>query len=181
MSCIARPDIHRLRRQQPNPATQATVTEHWTRLILSYARHRQLFVLRVEDAEKAGGAWDEILRNDRIHRRLLPSHLAFVLAQMVSADHASYEPPKQARSVLLHWRRPEEWAEVLHAWATDTAQLNTILTFDDIVDPPVPSPLSNLPIPLLRRAIGILAKSGRAQMIAVADGEGVRLFAGSGR
>ncbi|OSD05374.1 hypothetical protein PYCCODRAFT_1432538 [Trametes coccinea BRFM310] len=54
--------------QQPNPQTQATVTQHWTRLILSYARHRRLFVLRVEDADVPGSDWDEILRNPRINR-----------------------------------------------------------------------------------------------------------------
>ena len=57
--------------------------------------------------------------------------------------------------------------------------MNTILTFYDITEPPVQSPLSGIPIPLLRRAIGILSKSGRAQMIGVADGEGVRFLLGA--
>ena len=35
---------------------------------------------------------------------------------MVSKNLATYEPPKQARSVLLYWRLPEEWAEALHGW-----------------------------------------------------------------
>ena len=110
---------------------------------------------------------------------------------------AVYEPAKQTRSALLYWRQPEEWAEALHAWvirftiilegpltlvvfkATASGQLNTILTFYEITDPPVPSPLSGLPLPLLRRAINILTRSGRAQLIGVADGEGVRFFAGT--
>ena len=60
--------------------------------------------------------------------------------------------------------------------ASSTGQLNTILTFYDITDPPVESPLSNIPIPLLRKAITILIKSNRAQTIAIPDGEGVRFF-----
>ncbi|KAJ8586688.1 hypothetical protein M405DRAFT_874942 [Rhizopogon salebrosus TDB-379] len=115
--------------EQPNPNTQAQFTEQWIRLILTYARHRRLFVLRVEDAEVPGGDWDEILRNERINR------------------------------------------------ATATGQLNTILTFYEISDPPIPSSLSGIPIPLLRRAITILTRSNRAQIIGVADGEGVRFFA----
>ena len=55
-------------RQQPNQETQATATEQWIRLILAYGRHRRLFTLRVEDAEAAGGDWDDILRNPRINR-----------------------------------------------------------------------------------------------------------------
>lgn len=165
--------------QQPNPATQATVTENWTRLILSYARHRKLFFLRVEDADTKGSEWDEILRNERINRRLMSSHLSFIMADMVSKNLAIYEPPRQTRTVLLHWRLPEEWAEVLHEWASSTAQLNTILTFYEIIEPPVPSPLSGIPAALLRRAVSILTKTNRAQIIAVADGEGVRFLPGN--
>jgi len=102
-----------------------------------------------------------------------------LITTLVSKNMAVYEPAKQTRSVLLFWRQPEEWAEALHAWATASGQLNTILTFYEITDTPVPSPLSGLPLPLLRRAINILIRSGRAQIIGVADGEGVRLFAGT--
>ena len=48
--------------------------------------------------------------------RLLPSHLEYIISQMVAKDLAVYEPAKQTRSVLLYWRLPEEWAEVLHEW-----------------------------------------------------------------
>ncbi|KAI0692507.1 ESCRT-II complex vps25 subunit [Cytidiella melzeri] len=165
--------------QQLNPTTQATLTAQWTRLILSYARHRQLFLLRVEDAGIPGSDWDEIFRNERINRKLLPSHLSAIFADMVSKNLAVYEPVKQTSSVLLYWRTPDEWAEVLHSWAESTGQLQTILTFYDIVEPPVPSPLTGLPISILRKAISILAKTSRSQTIAVADGEGVRFLPGN--
>ncbi|EIM90833.1 ESCRT-II complex vps25 subunit [Stereum hirsutum FP-91666 SS1] len=182
--CFVLPSIHSAPpffTQQPNETTQAVVTDNWTRLILAYARYRKLFVLRVEDAETTGGDWDEVLRNERINRRLLPSHLSFIIASMVTKNLAAYEPPKQTRSVILHWRLPEEWAEVLHEWASASGHLNTILTFYEITDPPVESPLSGLPTPLLRKAIAILSKSGRAQIISISDGEGVRFFSGGGK
>ena len=46
------------------------------------------------------------------------------------------------------------------------------MTFYDITDPPIESALTNIPVPLLRKAINILGKTGRSQMIAIADGEG---------
>lgn len=116
---------------------------------------------------------------------------------MVSKNLAVYDPVRQTRSVILYWRTPEEWAEVVHSWvrsfsllspikklmmyeqADSTGQLNTILTFYDIIEPPVPSPLTGLPLTILRRAIAILAKTSRAQTIAVSDGEGVRFLAGN--
>ncbi|KAJ7366623.1 ESCRT-II complex vps25 subunit [Mycena olivaceomarginata] len=167
--------------QQPHPDSNATVTEQWTTLFLTYARHRKLFVLRVEDAETTDSEWVEVLRNERINRKLLPSYLSAIIATMVSKNVATYDPPGQNRSVLLYWRLPEEWAEVLHGWAISTGQLNTILTFYEITDPPIPSPLSNIPITLLRKAIAVLAKTGRSQLISIADGEGVRLFQGTGK
>ena len=60
-----------------------------------------------------------------------------------------------------------------------TGQLGTIMTFYEIMEPPVESSLSGIPLPLLKKAINILAKSGHAQLIAVADGEGVRFFQGA--
>lgn len=60
---------------------------------------------------------------------------------------------------------------------TNTGQLNTILTFYELIEPEIPSPLSGLPLALLTRAIAVLRKSGRAQMIDAADGGGVRFFA----
>jgi len=48
--------------------------------------------------------------------KLPPSHLQYIISQMVAKNLAVYEPAKQTRSVLLYWRLPEEWAEVLHEW-----------------------------------------------------------------
>jgi len=163
---------------QPNLQTQTTQTGHWMRLILTYARHRNLYMLRIEDAEVSGGDWDEILRNEQIDRRMQPEHLSIILSTLVAQGSAFWEPPGQSRSVILYWRSPEDWAELLHSWAISTGQLNTIMTFFEITEPPVPSQLSGVPLPILRRAISILAKTGRAQTIEISDGEGVRFFQG---
>jgi len=162
--------------QQPNTTTQSIVIEQWIRLILTYARHRKLFVLRVEDTETPGSNWEEILHNERINRKMLSAYLSDILAIMVSKNVAAYEPAKQTRAVLVYWRLPEEWAEVLYDWASASGQINTILTFYDITDPPIESPLTNIPISLLRKAISILGKTGRSQIIAIPDGEGVRFL-----
>lgn len=60
---------------------------------------------------------------------------------------------------------------------TNTGQLNTILTFYEITEPEVQSDISGLPLPLLKRALAVLVKSGRAQLIESTDGTGVRFFA----
>lgn len=58
------------------------------------------------------GYWSLIHRVDRV----LPLFLSFLIESLVTAKLAAYEPAKQTRSVLLYWRTPEEWGEVLHEW-----------------------------------------------------------------
>jgi len=62
------------------------------------------------------------------------------------------------------------------AQASSTGQLNTILTFYEIQEPELPSALTGIPTPLLKRAIQTLIRSGRAQTLEGAEGGGVRLF-----
>jgi len=166
--------------QQPNPTTQATQTDHWIRLIVSYARARRLFTIRVEDADvKGSGDWYEVMHNPEINHSLSPTYLATIFSTMVNQNSAAWEPQKQTRSVLLYWRRPEEWAEVLHGWVTNTGQINTILTFYEIQEPAVASELQGIPVSLLRKAIAILSKTGRAQLIDGTEEGGVRFFSGT--
>ena len=92
--------------------------------------------MRVEDAEAPESDWAEILRNERINRELsslflipqphssnfmgtgkiIPHHLSNIMEAMTDKNLAIYEPPKQTRSILIYWRLPEEWAEVLYEW-----------------------------------------------------------------
>jgi ESCRT-II complex subunit VPS25 len=48
--------------------------------------------------------------------KILPLYLSSLMAAMVAKNVAVYEPTKQTRAVLLYWRLPEEWADVLHSW-----------------------------------------------------------------
>ena len=48
-----------------------------------------------------------------------PPYLFDILATMVDKNVAAYEPAKQTRAVLVYWRLPEEWAEVLYDWVCE--------------------------------------------------------------
>ena len=52
-----------------------------------------------------------------------PSYLSDILATMVGQNVAAYEPAKQTRAVLVYWRLPEEWAEVLYDWVCEIGHL----------------------------------------------------------
>ncbi|ELU43651.1 ESCRT-II domain-containing protein [Rhizoctonia solani AG-1 IA] len=112
--------------QQPNPTTEASSFEVWSKLITSYGRSKNLFVLRAEDATIKDGSWAEIFINPRIKRGLTERHLELILSRLVSNKLAEFEPPNQTRSVIVYWRKPEEWAEALHDWVS--MNLMSILT-----------------------------------------------------
>lgn len=52
--------------------------------------------------------------------RLKPIQLGDIIDILVRKNLAVYEPPKQTRAVVLYWRLPEEWAEVLYEWVRAT-------------------------------------------------------------
>ncbi|CAG8784835.1 492_t:CDS:2, partial [Acaulospora colombiana] len=100
----------------PFPSAKADQEDIWTRLILTYARHRRLFTLSADDGETTSSPWREVLTNERIRRRLNSQQVNHLIKILVERGAATYEPPKQLSSVLILWRKPEEWAEILHSW-----------------------------------------------------------------
>lgn len=118
---------------------------------------------------------------------------------MVGQGSAIYDPPRQTRSVILCWMTVDKWAETLYDWVggllpwlllgadiprqvNSTGQLSTILTHYEIQNPAVSSsPMADIPLPLLLRAIQVLVKSGRAQQIEGSEDGGVRFFRGAGK
>src|ERR1700712_3759456 len=47
-------------------------------------------------------------------------HLQDLMKTLVANGDAAYEPEKQTESVLLYWKRPEQWAETIHEWVSST-------------------------------------------------------------
>lgn len=71
---------------------------------------------------------------------------------MVRKNLAVYDPPKQTRAVVLYWRLPEEWAEVLHEWVR------------------APDPIKSLPW-LTLRAPPPLSLSGLSLRLSISAGD----------
>ena len=62
-------------------------------------------------------------------------HLAAVIAHMVATGQAVYDPPNQTSAVLLYWRSPEEWAQVLHDWVRGLTPHPMLLMHSNDNDP----------------------------------------------
>lgn len=48
--------------------------------------------------------------------KLQPPALKQLLAHMAAEGSAAPDPPKQATTYLLYWRKPEEWGQLIYDW-----------------------------------------------------------------
>ncbi|KAL1413447.1 hypothetical protein Q8F55_001214 [Vanrija albida] len=142
---------------QPNPSTLAHQLKLWTEIVLGWARHDRVFAVNA-DSPDAGA----------------------VFANRAIGRHASPEPPKQASSYLIFWRKPEEWGQIIYDWVSDNGLTGTIMTFYDLTDGDLAetTEFRGLPDTLLRRSLDTLVKRGKAQLLRGEGeaGDGVRFL-----
>ncbi|KAK0551132.1 hypothetical protein OC846_003418 [Tilletia horrida] len=187
---------------QPNPTTLITQLNLWTELVLGYTQRKRIWSI------DADGEWErtgELFFNRTIDRRLSPSSIRTLLAHMVKQGSAAYDGPvSNGRSRLasalplgvtaqtssndpstlpgrawIYWRRPDEWADIIYRWVSDTGQNRSIITFYELLEGDLSEgqEFRELPRPLLRQALEILVKQGKAQIFGGAkeqEGEGVK-------
>ncbi|GAA5877022.1 hypothetical protein JCM8547_007494 [Rhodosporidiobolus lusitaniae] len=165
--------------RQPNPTTWSHQLAQWTTLLLAWCRFTRTWRVELTDER----CMREPLRNERINRRLLLPTLRALVEHMVASGSAEYDPKpakgKPATAVWIYWKRPEEWAAVIYEWVKSTGQTNSIMTFYELTergDLVHKTEFDKLPDPLLRKALDVLIKQGKAQVLKGLgeDGDGVK-------
>ncbi len=86
--------------------------------------------------------------------------------------------PDGAGGWLVYWRRPDEWAGLIEAWVDDTAQRGAVVTVYELVDGDSArgTDFYGLDRAVLRKALAVLVKKGRAQIFGADDSQGVKFF-----
>ncbi|GAA6035356.1 hypothetical protein JCM8097_008830 [Rhodosporidiobolus ruineniae] len=165
--------------RQPNPATWSHQLTQWTTLVLAWCRFHRIFRLDLSDETCSR----EPFNNDRIKRRLHLPVLRAVVEHLVTAGQAEYDPKpakgKPAAAAWVYWKRPEEWAAAIYEWVKETGQTNSIMTFYELTeggDLVHTTEFYQLPHPLLRKALDVLIKQGKAQVLKGMgeEGDGVK-------
>ncbi|KAJ4158565.1 uncharacterized protein LMH87_009084 [Akanthomyces muscarius] len=172
--------------RQTNLTTRHAQLRTWAALVLSYARHHRLFRLRLSEA-----ADSDLFRNRRLERRLQAPDIRELVDAMVKDGRAEYlaGPGSSAAAaaaqdgggldvVLVYWRRPEEWAALVEAYVEDTAQKGSVLTVYELSegDGTRNTELHGIDGEILRKALNILVKRGKAQIFGQEDSLGVKFF-----
>ncbi|BGP36961.1 hypothetical protein JCM10449v2_000865 [Rhodotorula kratochvilovae] len=173
--------------RQPNPQTWAHQLDQWRALVLAHARFTRTF--RLEGSDEQCGA--EPFRNHALNRQLPLPVLRLILDSLVASGSAAWDPstaPAGGKSkggaqsggaVWLYWRRPEEWAAVIYDWVKETGQTGSVMTFYELTeggDLAHTTEFHRLPEFILRKALDVLAKQGKAQVLKGLgeDGDGVK-------
>ncbi|ODQ80617.1 hypothetical protein BABINDRAFT_125426 [Babjeviella inositovora NRRL Y-12698] len=176
--------------KQPNETTWQSQSQQWIGLVLDYCKQKRIWVLNSDGVplSKNDSELDSdeevdslsLFANEKIQRSLKRETIGEIYAQMVTEGSAEYLSPvstslsrslkkatPQDQSIIVYWRKPEDWATMLLEWVEKTGQLGGILTLYELqASESVKSqPFYKINSTVLVRALDVLVKMGRAQVL----------------
>ncbi len=192
--------------RQTNLTTHHAQLRTWSALVLAYARHHRLFRLRLSEAAESDlfchRRLERRLQAPDI-RELVDAMVRDGSAEYAVGGTAAAQDGERQDVVLVYWKKPEEWAALVEAYVEDTAQKGSVLTVYELsegdgtrntgmffllvvtttcytVERPVlmvnKTELHGIDSEVLRKALNILVKRGKAQIFGQEDSLGVKFF-----
>uniref|UniRef100_A0A7E4ZS25 Vacuolar protein-sorting-associated protein 25 n=1 Tax=Panagrellus redivivus TaxID=6233 RepID=A0A7E4ZS25_PANRE len=152
---------------QPNATTREKQLESWGQLVLHYCHANNIFVADVIALSES-----ELFNNKNIHRRLNHKDVLTVLDYLESKKCVEWVD-RQKKQCHIHWQTPEQWAEVIHGWARSNGFINSVVTFEDLIegDDTVQESFHGINRLALLKALEVLQSNNRA---AIVDIDGVQ-------
>lgn len=177
--------------RQTNLTTLHAQRTKWSDLILSYARHHRIFRLSLSEA-----ADSDLFVNRKLDRRLQFDDIRDVVVFMHKDGRVEYVGGGTTGDVVLvYWRKPDEWAELIENYVDETGQKGSVLTIYELVEgdgtkgtgrftrdelgQPHCSPtvdIHGMDQDVLIKALNVLVKRGKAQIFGQDDSLGVKFF-----
>ncbi|VDO28565.1 unnamed protein product [Haemonchus placei] len=146
---------------QPTLATREKQLETWASLVIDYAQHNKIFTLDVAEVANS-----ELFYNQKLNRRLSPEGIRAVFDYLEQKKHVEWIDIVKTRC-HIYWRRPDEWAALIYAWAVSNGLLNTPCTLYEIAhgDDTVQESFYGLEKDVLVKALRSLELQRRAQLM----------------
>lgn len=164
---------------QPNLTTRARQLELWSSLITSYCAYHRIFRIQLSSPPAT------LFSNEAIHRSLKASDVRLVLDHMSRPENgprAEWIPSptkgEQSSSCYVYWKTPTEWAETIYSWVDESGQKGTVLTVYELRegDAVRSKEWRDMDEDLLRKALNVLVKRGKAQVFGQEESSGVKFF-----
>ncbi|KAI8721889.1 hypothetical protein NCS52_00331500 [Fusarium sp. LHS14.1] len=160
--------------RQTNLTTLHAQRTKWSDLILSYARHNRIFRLSLSEA-----ADSDLFVNRKLDRRLQFDDIRDVVVFMHKDGRVEYVGGGTTGDVVLvYWRKPDEWAELIENYVDETGQKGSVLTIYELVegDGTKGTDIHGMDQDVLIKALNVLVKRGKAQIFGQDDSLGVKFF-----
>ncbi|KAJ6014652.1 ESCRT-II complex Vps25 subunit N-terminal winged helix, partial [Penicillium herquei] len=172
---------------QPNTNTRQAQLQKWSSLIQAWCRHHKQYRLSLVEAVDS-----PLFHNAALRKRLDLREARDVIDWMVKSeeeggggrrakwiDSSSSSGNQGPKSVAwIWWRRPEEWADVIVDWVEGTGQKGAVLTVYELVqgEATVSQEFHGMDNDIMLKALGVLAKRGKAQVFGSEGQEGVKFY-----
>jgi len=157
---------------QPNSETRRKQLEGWRNLILNYFKTKKSFVLDIQEVQDS-----PLFSNSSIKRKLPLEGIHIVLEDL--HKHGCIEwTDKQKKRCFVYWRSPEEWAQLIYAWAKGAGLTGGVCTFHEILagDDTTDQEFYGLNEQILIKALRCLESQQKAEIMIYDGSEGVKFF-----
>ncbi|TKA25705.1 hypothetical protein B0A50_05800 [Salinomyces thailandicus] len=164
---------------QPNLTTRARQLDLWSTHVTTYCAHHRIFRLNLSNPPL------NLFSNPSIHRSLKTSDIRVVLDHMSRPENgpriewiSAGAKGEQSSSCYVYWKTPAEWAEAIYGWVEATGQKGAVLTVYELRegDAVREREWREMDEELLRKALGVLVKRGKAQVFGQEENAGVKFF-----
>jgi len=118
-----------------------------------------------------------LFNNTTINRQLSSESLMAILENL--HEHGNLEwIDKGKAAFFIHWKSPNQWAQLLYAHAVEKGLTNSVCTFYELTsgDDAAGKDFFGLDETVLKKAITVLEKQGKAALISFDGNEGVKFL-----
>lgn len=138
---------------------------------MKYQKHLNQAILNVNDETT------ELFINKELNRRLSNEGRLLIMDQLERTGHAS-PMDKNRNTWEIYWITLDDLANFVYRWAADNAMTNTVCTLFEITngDMSAGQEFHELDQGVLLKALKLLEKSGKCELISFDDNEGVKFF-----
>ena len=182
------PEIYQFRpffTLQPTPLTRSSQISKWSSLILSFCKFHRLFRVSLTPAF----CNTPLFHNTELRKRLKLDDILTVLEWMntreggsrcewIKKDAKKGQSEAAVKEAWIWWHYPSDWANEILAWVDGTGQKGVVFTVWEMREgeSTLGQSFHQMDADLLQRALGILAKRGKAQIFGGEGEEGVKFF-----
>ncbi|WAQ85869.1 hypothetical protein PtA15_6A498 [Puccinia triticina] len=169
--------------KQPNQQTWAHQASLWQQIILSYCKYHRVFKLDISGASTVFLEESEMFSNPLISSTA--EYYPTRPSNPTKLNQGMSTPMATKTYILIHYDSPTTWADRIYEYISSNGLTNSVMTLHELTSPdhqPSDQPLVGLDPIILRKALGILVKGGKAKLFkgsidgVAGDGDGVKFF-----